>query len=468
MELRRFEYVPAAITGRPPNTFIGVKYEDNTDKDYLWKRIRFNGLTTHWCPDRTLYYGSSSAKANAVGVNDFDAMMLMGPTSHPQVLRNAGFRYAMASPHHVSGPSETRRNSLIKYFCDSGGFQLISGALDWVDMDELAEMYNRTIDYGIGLDIPVQGVLQPKYLMRMCEVMLNNNRYLRSQVCKEVEIYDVSHGNAFKFRREFLARVLAQKKQYKIEGGGLAVGGIAQNFRDGGAAQTIVTGTVNLVYVLLKSKGYYERYHILGTTSPFFQLLYHIMLEYEQAPHITADSTSYILPSAYNLYCSNKMVPDHSLQNVDLPKTVHSYTLQCNCPICSLVKYSRELHFTAATNAIHGLYVMGRQRDRIEETALDYLGGRITLHEAVKTCYGGESSLNNVYAAALRFAQHACEKGFEAAWSRHELALKSLMRSGMRTHTLFTAPIQPATPKAQRLDSILTRFEQFHVRQKKR
>ena len=453
----------AAITARSPSSFIGVKYEDNSKKPYLWKRTRFNGLTTHWTPDRTIYYGSPGPRANAIPTVDLDVVFPISAPTEPEVLVNAGFDYAMASPHHVSAGSETRRNDKVKLFCDSGGFQLISGALDWVDMDELADTYNRTIDYGIGLDIPTPGELQKDFLMRMCDVMIKNNRYLRSKVVPEVEIYDVSHGNTLQLRAKFLDRVLAEKKKERRDGQGLAIGAIAQNFKDGGQRQTVVTGSVNLIYTLLKSKGLYERYHVLGTTNSFFQFLYHVLLHYEVAPHITADSTSYVLPATYNLMIANKLAPDHSLLSLELPKEERSYTLNCNCPVCYHVKYAREYQLMYMTNTLHGMYATANQRDRIEEIAGEYLRGRIGLNEALSVCTGEPASSLKVYTAIVKFAIEAAEKGFKEAWLYHEKTLNGLMRGSVSTGGLFNKGTKAMSSKAKRLDSILTRFEEFHA-----
>lgn len=470
MQMRRFEYVPAAITGRPPNTFCGIKLEDNRGKDRLWKRTRWNGITVHYLPDRTVYFGASRKGANGIYDVDYDVFFIMSPTTHPEVLNNAGYNYAMASPLHVSNDTETRRNPHVKLFSDSGGFQLFSGALDWIDMDQLVEFYNRTVDYGIGLDIPTGGPQQKKFLMRMCEVMLKNNRYMRDRCIPEVEIYDVSHGNTLTLRQQFINRVLEDKKAEKREGGGLAVAGIAQNMADGGAAQTIINGTVNLLYTLLKSKGQYERYHILGTTNSFFQFMYHILLAHDVAPYITADSTSYVLPSANNLIMDMRLEPNHALVSTTIPKTNNSFFIRCSCPVCSTLKYSREFHVNYLANVIHSLYAIANQRDRIEETALDYMGGAITLNQALTTVTGDTNVQRlGVFAAAVKFAEHAAKKGFKDAWSVHEGTLKHLMRDGISKASLFGEhPVDSATKeRAARLDMILGKFEDFHSKQKR-
>jgi hypothetical protein len=474
MQMRPFEYVPATITGCLPNAYFAVRYEDNTNKDYLWKRVRYNGMTTHWTPDRTLFYGVCRNKAgtSGIGTEEFDLFFFMSPNTQPQVLVNAGFKYAMASPLHVSKETETRRNKHIKLFSDSGGFQLISGASDWIDMDTLIDFYNRTIDYGIGLDIPTPSFLQEKYLMRMCEVMIKNNTYLRNRAVSDVEIYDVSHGTTVPLRQQMLKRIVQQKIKDKIEGGGLAIGGIAQNIAEGGLLSTMITGTVNLMYALLTTKGMYERYHVLGTTNSFFQFLYHIVLMKGGAKHITADSTSYILPSANNQIITGRQDAIHRLVTTRIPKTNHSYTMGCCCPICSHAKYLKEFYFNCRLNSLHSLYVISNQRDRIEECAKDYIEGKVKLDEALRgiiNAVGGiASSTLKAHMLCIHFVESCCEIGFKKSFEKYQPQFKFYLRGEIKKGSLFK-DIKPAAAikKEKRLDFILKRYEDFHSNRRK-
>jgi hypothetical protein len=298
--------------------------------------------------------------------------------------------------------------------------------------------------------------------------MCKNNAYLRERVLPEVEIYDVSHGNTLALRQAFLEKVLAYRKKAKLDGGGLAVGGIAQNMVDGGALVTIVNGTVNLMHVLLRSKGQFQRYHILGTTNSFFQFLYHVILARDAAPHITADSTSYVLPSAKNLMVITKPMADHRQVSLEVPKTHHSYMPNCCCPVCAQVGHLREYHVNYSANVIHSLYVVASQRDRIEETAQDYMHGRISLTDALKAVVGKEGKGIQHLVGVVRFAEDACELGFDKAWEKHHDKMIATMRD-TRTVSIFGEGSQsPVIAKLdKRLDTILTRYEKFHSERRK-
>ncbi len=464
---RPFQYVPATITGSMPNSFVAIKYEDNTKNPMLWKRTRFDGLTTNWYPDRTLFTGASLQRTSSINNVEYDEIILTGLSTQCESLKTAGFRYGMASPHHTSAAAETRRNKHVKLFSDSGGFQLLSGAVEFIDPVELAEYYNRAIDYGIGLDIPVFG--HNDMLMRMIEVMLKNNRLIRKHLKPEVSLYDVSHGSTLKTRQEFLERLLKEKDL----GDSLAVGGIAQNYKDGGQPTTIISGTINMMYTLLRSKGTFKRYHILGTTSSFFQALYWLIQEHDAAPHITADSTSYILPAANNLTVTNRMTGDCRLVSTEVPKDIRGYSLQCACPVCNMVKYPIAYVHYAHINSYHNLFTISENYKLIETMCREFLDGKISMRVLAEAVGGPKQAILPVMEAAFKFGMDAARKGFKHAYEKHSPTLKHLVRGKVQTGALFskTQEVQlneTQQKTRQRLDTVLTKYEDYHKATKRK
>ena len=454
-----FQYVPATITGRPANSYVAVKYENNTKHPMLWKRTRFDGVTTSWYPDRTLYVGNALNRNSGVNNVAYDQILLLGLSTQPQSLKDAGFRYGMTSPHHISNATASRRSKHAVLFSDSGGFQLLSGATDFIDPHELADYYNATIDYGIGLDIPVFG--HNDMLFRMIEVMLKNNKLLRKLLVPEVTLFEVSHGATLETRSKFLERLLKEKSLSPA----LAVGGIAQNTRDGGLATTVVTGAINLLYTLEKSKGTFERYHILGTTSTIFQCMYWLIQEYQVAPFITADSTSYILPAANNLTLGGNW-EDGRLVTTPIVKESNPYQLQCSCPVCSMVRYPRFYVENANVNCIHNLHVIKQNYDMNRHMVRQYLDGHISMNALAKYVSGDAKPILPVIEATYKFALMAAQKGFKAAYDKHYPVLSNLSRDNQQGRgTIFTVKKQLTEDQKKikaRLDTVLTRYEEFH------
>ncbi len=462
--LKPFEYVPAAATNFAPYSYLAVKYEDNKNSPYLWQRTRFNGITTHKLPDRTLYYGVYPSKGYATGIMDSapDSITLTSISNNPTILAEIGFNYMMGSPEHTSRLSETRRNEYVRIFTDSGGFQLISGASDWIDPDKLISLYNRTTDYGIGLDIPVPAGLQAKYCMRMCEVMLKNNDYLRSKANNKVEIYDVSHGRTLDLRQKFLQRVLHHKKKSKERTSGLAIGGIGQNWQDEGRSKTIVSGSINMIYAFLAARDYYERFHILGTTGTFYIFLYYLMLSESPGKQITADSTSYLMASANNLM----LFPSDSkfsLNSSPIPKAERSNISNCSCSLCNQVKYSLAYHKNAHLTPVHNLHVIQNQVQRIEELSKEYLSGKVTLREALTLLLGDSLEMVRPAVVATNFVQAALKNGFKATWDKHQDKLTPFLRkeTSDQQRTLF-GTVEVKHPREDRLKMILSAYEKFH------
>lgn len=461
--LEPFQYVPATITGRPANAFVAVKYENNTGHKMLWKRTRFDGLTTSWYPDRTLYTGAGLRRTSSVGNVDYDQILMIGLATQPQALKSIGYRYAMASPHHISASTSTRRNDHAKFFSDSGGFQLLSGATDFIDPEELAEYYNATIDYGIGLDIPVFG--HNDMLLRMIEVMLKNNKLLRKLLVPDVTLYEVSHGATPKTRKVFLDRLLKEKELSPA----LAIGGIAQNLRDGGMATTVVTGAINLMYVLTQTKGRFERYHVLGTTSTVFQCMYWLAQEYRVAPHITADSASYILPAANNLTLRTDWT-DGRLVTEPIAKASSPLVLRCPCPVCSMVKYPRFYVENAGVNCVHNLYVIKDNYDLNRHAVRQYLDGHITLAALAKYVTGDVGPMVSVVIAVYKFVVDVAKTNFKDAYEKHISTLSSLSRGTTTKAALFDSPavLNESQKKTKaRLDTVLTKYEEYHKKRKK-
>lgn len=459
---RPFQYVPAAITSGAAHQFAAVKYGDFRKDPMLWQRTRFNGLTTEVYPDRTLYIGSTLRKSSSISDVDYDEMVITSYATHMTTLKDLGYRYGMASPHHISNATETRRNKHIKLFSDSGGFQLLTGVVDFIDPLELAAYYNKTVDYGIGLDIPVFG--NNDMLMRMIEIMLVNNRLIRKHLVPEAQIYDVSHGSTLKTRAQFLDRLLKEKEL----GEGLAIGGIAQNFKDGGMRVTTATGTVNLLYTLLKTKGRFKRYHVLGTTSSFFQALYWLIQEYEVAPHITADSTTYVQAPVNNLMLNSKL-RSLLLSSTDLPKEHWRTALHCPCALCSIVKYPIAYVRTAALNVFHGLSAIADNCNMIEDSVRDFHDGKMSLQKLASML--GDQSMTRFYVQVMEFALDAARKGFKTAYEKHYPTLKPFLRGATNTGSLFGERQRVLTPDQQkvrtRLDSVLTKYEDYHKGKKK-
>jgi len=453
IEERPFQYVPAGITTNPCS-FVAVKYQDNTKHPGLWKRVKFAGLVTSWYPDRTLYEGANTNRVSGVGDVDYDEILLTGPSSHPEILEAAGFRYGMASPVHTSKEAETRRNKSAKIFSDSGGFQLLTGAKDFIDPLELAEYYNRAVDLGIGLDIPVFG--NNDLLQRMCKIMLKNNKILRRELKPEVTVYEVSHGSTLKTRKEFLDTLLKEKELSNA----LAVGGIAQNYKDGGFSTTLVSGAINLMYVLHRTRKIFRQYHILGTTSGFFQAVYWLVQRHGLVTHITADSTTWVRQSINNLIILDRLEKPARVETAVIPKTERTHLLPCSCPACYITKYALAYNRNSRINQIHSLYALAAHGARIEQMVDEYYAGKLTLTELASLVSNRQHA--PIVTAIFKFCIDVATTSFKAAYEKHYATLSHLTRGNKVS--LFGGDLEKGKDPVvrKRLLDVLERYEKYH------
>lgn len=458
--MSKFEYVPAAITASRAHSYLAVNYGNNYESPDLWKRSRWNGVLTEQYPDRTLHFGTCSTSRNGILPHEADRLLLTSVSSQFSSLREMGYTFAMVSPLHVSKTSRTVRNPHVKLISDSGGFQLYSGASDYVNPEELAHLYNDTVDFGVGLDIPVFGY--EHLLPRMIEIMLKNNKVIRRNLLPSVQLYDVCHGATLEERKAFLDRLLKEKEH----GPRLAIGGIAQNNRNGGAGVTTVTGVINLLYTLDRTKGRYESYHVLGTTQLFWLMMYAVLIELMDV-HLTADSTSYRLSTINNmLTCTRMEDKDIRLRAATLPKARVPHTNICACPYCASVKYPLHYVFTPQTNEMHSLQVMQNQWRLVRGEVKEFLAGRITAHALVKMVVQAES--NRPYVAALEFAVDAAKQGFAKAYEKHRTTLESHTRGGGNSSLFGKNDKSADWKKAEaRLRGIFDKYEEMHKTQLK-
>lgn len=456
----KFEYVPASITTSTADSYLAAKFRDNSKDKNLWGRSRFNSVSTDIYPDRTLYTGRSTSNRSGILVEDVDAFIGSGLSTQYQVLRDMGYGFAMVSPHNVGTTTKSRRNPYVKLVSDSGGFQMHSGASDFIDPIELAQYYNETVDFGVGLDIPVFN--NTELQDRMVEIMIKNNHIIKKHLLPEVSLYDVSHGATLAERQKFLNRVLKEKPSSDR----LAVGGIAQNNRNGGALVTAVTGVMNLMYVLDRTKGRYTSFHILGTTAPFYLVLYEVLVSLLDV-HLTADSTSYILSPTNNIYMYADTDPESiRFSSLQLPKDEMSFDLNCTCPACYLTKYP--LHYVrhAHVNAIHALHAVKNIQAQVKELVSAYFSGERTLNDLARLTTGSNSSTLSVYEAVLEFAIYSAKQGFKAAYEKYYPTLRPYVRGAVKRAALFgntnTAPTPEQEVSKARLLSIFDAYDKYH------
>jgi len=172
----------------------------------------------------------------------------------------------------------------IKWMSDSGGFQLITQRVDYIDPAKLAHWYNDNVDLGFSLDIPSY----PDNLReRAAHVLRQNNEVMLDHLKPHVELINVLHGNSSDINTFYKAcEIVHNKKIARMSFGDLYFGTVVD----------AISRFIRLVEFLEKNyAGHYKHIHILGIFN-IRVLLPLIYVMNRKFPHIqfTSDSTTYL------------------------------------------------------------------------------------------------------------------------------------------------------------------------------
>jgi hypothetical protein len=452
----RVVLMPAAVNSLALNSFLGVRH-GRPKKPYTSERIK--GLHTIYLKDRTVFVGRGNGSTFGIPDYEFDQATFLSPLTAPDRFKEAGYNMMMVTPERLATSDYVRRNGKVLTVSDSGGFQLSKGVTDFMDLDEVSHFYANKINIGIGMDIPVPRHLQSTdWFLRMCKVMLANNKYIAKKIKGTgCELYDVSHGLTLENRKTFLDYVLTHKV-----GSGLAMGGIGQANYDN-QMTSLTASVINMSYVLSKSKGVYDRFHILGTMSPLHVALYNILTLNGTAPMISADSSTY--GQASLSFWTRGTIISRSSQVVASPvETLAApFGNACNCPVCALSGDIQVFRMSQDANAIHTLFVQHRQFEIIGSMTAMYVKGQLPLDELLAMIQP-RKAMWPLLRMLVAFVMDM-DKGFDKAWTKHGAALKEFMRKNKEDRGLFSkaAALNEFHKKAEaNVTKAIVRYEQFH------
>jgi hypothetical protein len=312
-------------------------YVKNASKDHV-----------HYiCPDREVVLTVQDFNSASFRPDGFDKYLNLNMLQD-EVAKGLDIDYVMTNYEHDREVyhRRDRKNPQIQVLSDSGGLQLVRGVTDYINPLDLIDYYNKNVDAGMSLDVPVwfDG---GKIAHRAAMVQKRNNEIMLEKALPGVELINIIQGSTVEDRKRH--RDLVHDDRITR----CALGGF--NYIHP------LTG-VNLVYEMMDAFKY-KQYHILGVFSIPYISLFVKMANTGEKPHITSDATSHIqeaMASGY-FYRANEAnimvrmplgILGGSMQN-------SAMSLACSCAICSTIKYrdimafghSRFFAFLAAHNA---------------------------------------------------------------------------------------------------------------------
>lgn len=314
---------------------------------------------------------------------------------------------------------------------DSGGFQYISGASDYVSPLDLGRWYKDNVDSGMVLDIPARQPLGDEWITKLAKLQNRATRVIKSQCGDTVELVDIVHGKTLKERQLFRSVIEEGENGLKR----MAMGGAV------GSAINPLTSTDYFLDTVLTGKTY-SQYHALGVTSSNLFPVLIVLGEYgDNPPHITSDSTSHKQAGLNRkIYSQTKM---GMLRMNDLglalgPPNVN-WELKCLCPVCSIIKYRDVMsllpgQFGLSLMSLHNIYETSNYI-KYTTTALRELPKNEFMDYLKATHATNSSSLSKDLIQAVDYTFRAIEEGVPKARKRYASKLSQAEALYARTNT---------------------------------
>lgn len=273
------------------------------------------------------------------------------------------------APRTSSGSRHKLRTGYVKrghtIFQDSGGFQLYSGASEFVDPHTVAEMHIRYATEGVGLDVPLGFLPALKLAVPAARVQAWNNKLI--QKTYGGPLFVTSHGAYSEGRILYLQELL------RLYGSDIdhmciaALRPVAGVFNP-----TLAQIAAHLLYVLHNVKA--KRIHILGvSTFGTLVLAAAAARVYDRA--VTADSSRHIMigasGSTLNPYL--KAIAPGGNRAKGNTRDLHvDYIDTCNCQFCSKLCYNFPMQSSRILST-HALRSLARAQRLVREAADNYL-----------------------------------------------------------------------------------------------
>lgn len=250
--------------------------------------------------------------------------------------RDLGFDYYMTNYIDYMGKEKSSpRNRVARdpksmtVISDSGGFQFLTGKLDYLDPLQLVNWYNENADVGIVLDMPVVSrISDPKLHAAHAQLQARNTQLMLDAAAPGLEFMNVVHGLTADDKIRFHDTVGHNDIRR------LAIGG---SYFD-----TVMSSVASVLLLHRRLGDHYQHYHFLGITNLFQVLAYMRMAHHGLLPFVTSDSSTYYQKGASKEYLiQTRLSSNISHLNIGQRDNVTSpyAVLPCSCPVCSNLKY---------------------------------------------------------------------------------------------------------------------------------
>ena len=329
----KYEFIPAGMF-YPNHGGMGiyVRYRGGDNRVVLKSHSPWHFHVQ--CPDRELYmvWDTNYAYGNHPTDGSWDRFVVLSPF-HERQAQDWGIPTFMLNYFQVmtkgSQNHATRRNGKrgkINLVCDSGGFQILTGVVEYLDPVQIVEWYNENVDIGLVLDIPGHVNCHDTYL-RAAEVQRKNTELMLKHKAPHLELMNIFHG-AFAEDKAAYREVCEHPDINRLALGSAYFGSIMNSIDD--------------IFSVVTTGRKYDQYHVLGVSNVLQVILLMRMAAKGFAPLITSDSSSHIAEGTVKRYRLYPHIGAHGRSfdigdNTNYPNPKN--TLPCNCPVCENIKY---------------------------------------------------------------------------------------------------------------------------------
>lgn len=221
---------------------------------------------------------------------------------------------------------------------DSGGFQILSGKVSWIDPKDVGNWYAENVDEGITLDIPVFRIDDMDLIARTAKIQVKNSKIIRDLTPDNFRLFNVSHGLDVESSKMF--RGILEKD--KDCGDYICVGGAYNG--------TLISSLFRLAQFILDPNGkQYKQYHILGIyntafLSSFIRMAALLRKHHRKDIILSSDASTQVY-SAGNRTMHLQRAHYRNAERLYLGKAAPIYEqnphrlLPCTCHVCSSLKY---------------------------------------------------------------------------------------------------------------------------------
>ena len=291
------------------------------------------------------------------------------PITNSLFVKACGLTKVLANPIHGDYVKETFEDKGIESIIDSGGFQMLTGVIDFVHPDDVVKRYNKLANIGMPIDLPVRSKFEVEFWDPIGKMIRANDDYLIERLNPDIHLALISHGTSLERRKRRLD-ILDRDAEV------VAIAGL--NINPAPGVDRHLNIVENLMYVIQRKRKTTRYFHVLGVTGKFWMFIYALIDALGYVREIGADSVSHRMGSLIGMVDR----PDFSV--TDIPKNQpFKQVIPCGCPVCVAVDDIRVMNSAAILEA-HNLWVRAKQTEMLCDLARHHLKGEVTLQEIHK------------------------------------------------------------------------------------